>query len=203
MIEAGHFVPVSGIHHFWIAEGNGMRKTILIVVLTMLLQACNAPRVAPPASRTPIPSIPPQPALTLTPTLAAITPSATAILNVTITATAAGSTRPELRCKVLSQSFRNGSRFAPKERFDISWMIRNTGTATWEPGVVELAYAGGTRMYHYQPVPLPHSSPPGDIIALSADMVAPQAPADYNMIWALRRGNEYFCRVNVTIRVGH
>ncbi len=121
--------------------------------------------------------------------------------GLTITATPAGSTRPELACKVLSQSIKNGSRFTPREQFDISWQIRNTGTATWKPGVVELAYGGGTRMYHYQPVPLTHSSPPGDIIALSADMVAPQTPNDYNMIWALKRGSEFFCRMYVVIRV--
>lgn len=80
-------------------------------------------------------------------------------------------------------------------------MVRNTGTATWEPGVVELAYAGGTKMYQYQPVQLPHSSPPGDIISLVADMVAPRTPELYTMIWALRRADEYFCRMAVTIRV--
>ncbi len=177
-----------------------MRKAILIVVLVMLLPACNAPLVAQPGTPTPIPSIPPQLTLTPTPTLAPVTPSATAIPEVTMTATAAP-TGPELRCKVLSQSLKNGSKFAPKERFDISWQIQNTGTATWEPGVVMLAYAGGTKMYGSQPVQLKHSSPPKDIIALSADMMAPQTPNDYNMIWALRRGTEFFCQINVVIRV--
>jgi len=197
----GWFVPVGGVHHFWIAEGNDMRKTMLIVVLVMLLMACNAPFLAQPGTRTPIPSILPQPTLTLTPTLAPITPSATATLEVTITATPKGSTRPELDCKVLSQSVKNGSKFASKERFDISWMVRNIGTATWEPGVVELAYAGGIKMYQYQPVQLTHSSPPGDITTLSADMVAPKTPNKYTMVWALRRGDEYFCKMYVTIRV--
>ncbi len=177
-----------------------MRKTVLIVVLAMLLPACNVPRAAPLATATSIPSTPsPQPTLTFTPT--PLTPSPTATAGVTATATPAGPAGPELACKVLGQSIKNGTKFRPKERFDISFMIRNTGTATWEPGVVELAYAGGTRMFHSQPVPLPHSSPPGDIIALSADMVAPQATADYNMVWALRRGDEYFCKVNVIILV--
>ena len=175
-----------------------MRKTTLIVVLIMLLTACNAPFMAPPATQTPLPSITPQPALTLTPTLAPVTPSATATLQVTITRTPKG---PELDCKVLSQSIPNGSRFTPRERFDISWQIQNTGTATWEPGVVELAYAGGSRLYLSQPVRLPHSSPPGDIIALSADMITPVERADYNMIWALRRGDEFFCQINVVVRV--
>ncbi len=176
-----------------------MRKTILMVLLAMLLPACNAPRLAPVGTATPIPSITPEPSLTFTPTPSPVPPSATTTPGVTVTVTPAGPPRPELDCKVLSQSFRNGSKFKIKARFDISWQIQNTGTATWEPGVVELAYAGGTRMYHFQPVQLKHSSPPGDIVALSADMVAPQAPGDYNMIWALRRGTEYFCKMNVII----
>jgi hypothetical protein len=178
-----------------------MRKTILIAVLAMLLTACNAPFVAQPDTRTPIPSLPPQSTLTLTPTLAPITPSATATLEVNITPTPEGSTRPELDCKVLSQSVKNGSRFASRERFDIGWMVQNTGTATWEPGVVEFAYAGGSKMYQYQPVQLTHSSPPGDITTLFADMVAPKTPNRYTTVWALRRGDEYFCKVNVTIYV--
>ncbi|MGZ6316562.1 MAG: NBR1-Ig-like domain-containing protein [Anaerolineales bacterium] len=178
-----------------------MRKAILIAVLVLLLTACNGPFVALSGTQTPTPSGPPQPTLTLTPTLGPVSPPATATLAVTITATAQASTRPELSCKVLQQSFKNGSRFASKELFDISWTVRNTGTATWEPGVVELAYAGGIKMYRYQPVPLTHSSPPGDITTLSADMVAPRTPNKYTMTWALRRGDEYFCKMSVTISV--
>ena len=195
------FVPAGGAHHFWIAEGNDMRKTVLIVVAVMLLMACNVPFVPQPGARTPFPSTLPQPTLSLTPTLAPITPSATAPPEATNVTTPEGSTLSELDCKVLSQSVKNGSKFASKERFDISWMVRNTGTATWELGVVELAYAGGSKMYQYQPVQLTHSSPPGDITTLSADMVAPKTPDKYTMVWALRRGDEYFCKMNVTIRV--
>ncbi len=176
-----------------------MRKTILVVALAMLATSCSIPLVSQPAAPTPTASITPQPTLTLTPTIAPLTPSATVTLEAT--ATPKGTPRPELRCKVLSQSVKSGSKFASKERFDISWQIQNTGSATWEPGVVELAYAGGTKMFRYQPVPLPHSSPPGDIIALSADMIAPHTPDTYTMFWSLRRGDEYFCRMAVTIKV--
>jgi hypothetical protein len=176
-----------------------MRKTMLILVLAMLPLACNAPLAAQPRTPTPFPSSPPT--LTLTPTIAPITPSATVTLEVTVSPTPPGTPRPELACKVLSQSLKAGSKFAARERFDVSWQIQNAGTATWEPGVVELAYAGGPRMYQYQPVPLTHSSPPKDIIALSADMIAPRTPNVYTMFWALRRGDDYFCRMAVTIKV--
>jgi hypothetical protein len=180
-----------------------MTKAIIIAVLVTLLVACNTPFVAQPATQTPTPSITPQPTLTLTPgpTLIPLTLPVTAMPEVTVAATPQGSTRPELACKVLQQSVKRGSRFASKERFDISWMVKNTGTATWEPGVMELAYAGGSKMYQYQPVPLTHSSPPGDITILKADMVAPRTPDTYTMFWALRRGDEYFCRMSVTIAV--
>ena len=178
-----------------------MSKTMLILVLALLLTACNTPPVAQTATPTPISSIPPQPTLALTPTIASIAASATVTLEVTVAATSKGTTRLELACKVLSQSVKNGTRFAAREGFDISWMVQNTGSATWEPGVVELVYAGGPKMYRYQPVQLPHSSPPGDIIGLSADMVAPRTPNVYTMIWALRRAEDYFCKMAVTIKV--
>jgi hypothetical protein len=182
-----------------------MWKAILIGLLAVLLTACNAPFVARPGTPTPTPSstptIPPLPTPTNTPTLIPLTLPVTAALDVAGTATAKASTRPELDCKVLQQSFQNGSKFVSKGRFDISWAIQNTGTATWEPGVVELAYAGGSKMYQYQPVRLTHSSPPGDIITISAVMVAPHTPDRYSMVWALRRGDEYFCKIKVTISV--
>ena len=178
-----------------------MRKTLLIAVLVILPIACNAPFAAQPGTSSPSPSTSPGPELTLTPSLAPITPSAATTAGVTITATPEGSTGPELDCKVLGQSPKNGSKFASKERFDTSWMVQNTGTATWEPGVVEFAFAGGSKMYQYQPVQLTHSSPPGDITWLYADMVAPKTPNTYTTVWALRRGDQYFCRVSVTIKV--
>jgi hypothetical protein len=152
-----------------------------------------------PITPTPVPSNTPQPTLTLTPTITPL--PATATPELTVSPTPNGTPRPELRCKVLSQSVKPGSKFRSREQFDISWQIQNTGSATWEPGVVELAYAGGTKMFRYQPVPLPHSSPPGDIIALSADMIAPHTPDTYTMFWSLRRADEYFCRMAVTIKV--
>ena len=54
-----------------------MRKAMLIVGLVMLLTACNAPFAAQPGTQTPIPSLPPQPTLTLAPTLAPVSPPAT------------------------------------------------------------------------------------------------------------------------------
>ncbi len=178
-----------------------MRKTALILILASLAAACSIPSVSRTDPPTAIPSATLQPTITLTPTMASPTLSMTPTVQVVVSATAEGTPRPELRCKVLSQSVVSGSKFASKERFDISWQIQNTGSATWEPGIVELAYAGGTKMYRYQPVPLPHSSPPGDIIALSADMIAPHTPDVYTMFWSLRRGDEYFCRLAVTIKV--
>ncbi len=175
-----------------------MWKRMLIAVVVMLLTGCNVQVVAPPATPTPLPSSTPLPTLTLTPTPA---PSATATLEATVTAAPKASNKPELDCKILSQSIPNGSKFTPRERFDISWQIQNTGSATWEPGAVALVYAGGTRMFLSQPVKLPHSSPPGDIIGLSADMITPVERADYNMIWALRRGDEFFCQINVWVKV--
>ena len=180
-----------------------MSKTVLVLALAVLLAACNTPFVAPAPTQTPTPLPSSTPPPTLTPTLTPIplTLPVTATLHVALGLTRAAPSGPELACKVLQQSVKYGTKVASKERFDITWIIQNTGTATWEPGVVELAYAGGSKMYQYQPVPLPHSSPPHDIIALSAVMVAPRTPDRYTMTWALRRGDQYFCPMKVTINV--
>jgi hypothetical protein len=182
-------------------EDDDVRKTLPILMFVVLTMACNAPLLAQLGTPTAIPSTAAQPTPTLAPTLAPSPLPATATVEVTVEATSKAATGPELDCKVLGQSIKNGTKFTARERFDMSWLVQNTGTATWEPGVVEFGYAGGTKMYQYQPVPLKHSSPPGDVTTLYADLLAPKTPNVYTTIWSLRRGDEYFCRVSVTIKV--
>jgi hypothetical protein len=96
---------------------------------------------------------------------------------------------------------KNGTHINPRERFDVGWKVKNTGTATWDPGNTDFMYVGGTRMYQAEVLDLPAVVAPGDTFALSAALLAPKHPGTYMTFWALRRGENRFCRVSVEIIV--
>lgn len=174
--------------------------------LTIFLAGCNvstAPPVAPGS---------PTPASAATETAALITPTETATLTEvpsrtpTMTATITltpflSASAGELDCKVRSQSMKNGTHVGPRERFDVGWKVKNTGTAAWDPGNTDFTYVDGTRMYQAEVLALPTVVEPGDAIALSAALLSPKHPGTYMTVWALRRGDNRFCRVSVEIVV--
>lgn len=83
----------------------------------------------------------------------------------------------------------------------MGWKVTNTGTAGWYPGSVEFTFFGGDKMYQFPRTQLQTGVAPGDTVALVADMVAPKNPNKYTTFWGLRRGNDYFCRVSLSIYV--
>ncbi len=133
-----------------------------------------------------------------------LTPTATSGVSASPTVTLTpflGAAAGDLDCKLLSQSVRNGAHFAPTERFSIGWKVRNSGTLTWDAGSVYFAYFSGSRMDREDLYALPETVDPGNTVALSASMAAPKRPGGYTTTWALRRGDNRFCRVSLTINV--
>ncbi len=84
----------------------------------------------------------------------------------------------------------------------MGWKLKNTGDLAWDPSTVEFGYLGGQRMY-VDPsfTNLQTRVEHLDQVAVFADMVAPKRPGSYTTIWALRQGDDYFCRVSVSIIV--
>jgi hypothetical protein len=138
---------------------------------------------------------------TVTPT-ATEAPTLTPTLTPTITLTPfLGAFPGDLDCKVRSQSMKNGTHIDARTRFDVGWKVINTGTVTWEPGNTDFTYVDGTRMYQAEALPLQTVVAPGDVVALSAALLSPKHPGTYMTVWALRRGENRFCRVSVEIIV--
>jgi len=108
---------------------------------------------------------------------------------------------PELDCKVNWQSPRNRTKVEPRAEFTVRWNVTNTGSAAWDPGVVDLAYSGGTRMYYEPVIPLTQVVAPGEDVTLTVDMKALRDTRSYATSWALRRDDTYFCDLGVRIYV--
>jgi hypothetical protein len=104
-------------------------------------------------------------------------------------------------CILLSQTPSDGSHFDAKESFKVAWKVENTGSQTWDKDSVDFAFSSGTQMYKKQLYDLPADIPVGEYVTLNVPMAAPKSEGTYYTIWSLRRGQNRFCHVNLTIRV--
>lgn len=86
--------------------------------------------------------------------------------------------------------------------FDASWVIKNTGTGTWDKASVDYKHYSGTEMQKYDKAfDLPSTVDPDGTITLVVDMVAPNTAGTYTATWALVNGNTVLCSLPVTIKV--
>jgi photosystem II stability/assembly factor-like uncharacterized protein len=78
----------------------------------------------------------------------------------------------------------DGSSVAPGAAFTKTWRLLNNGTCTWDTSYT-LVSAGGDAMGPSTPVKLPVSVPPGQMLDLSVNLVAPATAGHYKSLWKL------------------
>ena len=69
----------------------------------------------------------------------------------------------------------------PNEGFEMSWVIKNTGTCTWTDAY-NVVFDSGERLTptdSFNPIPLGQSVPPGGEMTFSVPMAAPSKPGNY------------------------
>ena len=177
----------------------------LWALFVLLLSACRSGAVEPTPTVTPDPqAVYSAAALTaearatelaaLTPTLPSATPSLTpqpatptptpgaATSTPTLTLPPGGSDLLEF---VADVTVPDGTNLRPGERFTKTWRVKNAGTSTWTSAYA-LVFASGALMGGPEAVPLALNVPPGAIVDLSVDLVAPADPGSYTGNWLLR-----------------
>jgi hypothetical protein len=168
-------------------------------ILTMVVISCNVSTLLPLTPTTVPPTMTAaQTALPVSPTAM---PSATPLPTDTAMPTPTESVSDQLSCKVLSQSMKNNRHFGPREDFEMGWLVRNNGTAAWDPSSMVFTYFSGTKMYLFSPAHLQTTVNHGDEVALGASLMAPKSSGAYTTVWALRQGTYNFCYVSIRIIV--
>jgi hypothetical protein len=183
-----------------------MRLAFLLSALAFGLAGCSgvynllAPPTATPApSATPAPTA--TPAETATPS-GPISPLAHVTIVLPDVMPTYDLSAPEaFRCRVRVQAVRSGTKFAPRERFDMAWKVDNVGSALWDPDRVQFTHYSGSKLYVSPVSRLQERVDPGATTLLVTDMRAPATPGDYSTTWALRYGSTDFCHVSVSIKV--
>ncbi|HEY3313054.1 MAG TPA: NBR1-Ig-like domain-containing protein [Anaerolineales bacterium] len=105
-------------------------------------------------------------------------------------------------CTLLRQSPGDWILMQPRQSFDVSWTVQNTGNAVWHASATKLEYVGGTKMQtHGDAIGLSNDVGRGGKVKLTVDMEAPKSPGVYSTLWALYSGNTQFCRVTLSLSV--
>jgi hypothetical protein len=91
----------------------------------------------------------------------------------------------DLAAFVADVTFPDGSILAPSEAFLKIWALQNSGTCNWTQSY-SIVFFGGERMGASSVLALTTIVPPGDIVNLAVDMIAPISPGTYQGFWRLR-----------------
>jgi len=139
----------------------------------------------------------PEPTITETFIYVYNTPTAFVIPPATITSTLSNK---DYLCQVLN-SPTDGTIYSPRLDFKVRWRLKNVGRQKWDINSVDFIYDYGDRFHKTSGYDLGKTIEVGYVAELFVDMQAPKDPGTYTTHWALRFGNEKFCKVSLTIGV--
>lgn len=81
----------------------------------------------------------------------------------------------------------DGTVVAPGSSFVKTWAIQNSGTCNWGGGY-NAVLVGGEPFGSGAPIPVSPANP-GDVINVSANLIAPTTPGAHNSVWQLQASN--------------
>ena len=143
------------------------------------------------------------PSATSTSTVIFLVASATDTLTETATFAVGGggTSDDDFACEVLSVTPVNGTTFNGGDAFDVTWQVKNIGQHKWNEGAIRYVFESGVRLHTVGSYELESDVRSGGTASLTAEMEAPNSSGSYTTTWALRRGNESFCQLFLTIHV--
>ena len=148
---------------------------------------------------TPLPTRSPTEVPSLTPTFIFILPTNTVPTPTpTLNPTSSGGTSS---CEVVSQDPEDNTKFSPGADFDAHWVVRNTGSTTWDANSVDYRYASGDKIHQQAVYDLPSNVAAGSKINLGVDMTAPDDAGTYTTRWQVRMAKTTLCTMRLTIIV--
>ncbi len=115
-------------------------------------------------------------------------------------------TKEHYSCSVVDQVPGDGTPFKPGKEINIHWVVKNTGTKTWEP-TWSFSFFQGTNFSTTGSYTLGKQVKRNETIALDLDAVVPHGEARYDtpqviyMKWAIKGEGSRFCTPYVAIKV--
>lgn len=161
--------------------------------------AAALPTSTPTETSTPIPRGTNTPEPTITETFIYVYNTPT-IFVIPPVITVVPSTNKSYLCEVLN-SPKDNEIYSPRLAFKVRWRLKNIGWQSWDRESVDFVYDFGDKFHKTSSYDLDKTVEFGDVAELFVDMLAPKDPGTYTTHWALRMGDEKFCKISFTIGV--
>ncbi|HEX9018953.1 MAG TPA: NBR1-Ig-like domain-containing protein [Anaerolineaceae bacterium] len=111
-------------------------------------------------------------------------------------------TSASYNCSITSVSPTASDKVKAGVDFDGRWVVKNTGTQTWDSASVDYKYFSGTKFQvHGDSFDFTSSVTTGNSITIIVDMLAPTTPGWYYATWGIVRGNQTICALDLTVQV--
>ena len=105
-------------------------------------------------------------------------------------------------CSITSSSPAPTITYTPGSDFDGNWVVKNTGTQTWQQHAVDIKYISGTKFQAKGDLfDLQSDVVSGASYTVIIDMFAPMDPGSYQATWAIIQNSLTICTLNVNITV--
>jgi hypothetical protein len=165
------------------------------VALTVSSHEMQTAEAVPPATDTPLPTA----TEAVTATIEFISDFETDTPEPTITSEPTNTVTPPVSysCDAYGVTPKDHATLDAGSRFDIQWVIVNTGTKSWSAGT-DVAYASGTKMTTTTRVEIPVALGPNERYTVNLDAVAPDQAGTYYMSWVVKGQN---CSPSIIINV--
>jgi hypothetical protein len=85
-------------------------------------------------------------------------------------------------------TYPDGAVVGRSSTFTKTWRIKNTGSCTWTTSY-SIVYVSGEKFSAKNSTPMPTTVSPGESVAISVDLIAPNTPGDYRGNWMLRNSS--------------
>ena len=175
-------------------------------IIAQTVNAASSQTAAAMPSLTPSPTLTPivnteTPIPTATVTVIFILSSPTPLVIPTFTSSGSGTSSDNFACRITRVSPANGTNFNPRDDFDAIWTVRNIGQRNWDRNSIDIFYSSGAKIHKVSGYDLDSNVRVGDSIDVGVDMQAPKDSGTYSTTWVMRRGDNEFCTLNLTIVV--
>ena len=155
----------------------------------------------PTETLTPTPRNTDTPEPTATNTVIFLISSPTASVVPTFTGISNETVKKDYACIPISVNPVNGARFDPRVSFVAIWKVKNNGKKEWDRKEVDYIYQSGDKFHKISGYDLSKSVPVGVATDIVVDMEAPKNPGTYTTYWTLKKGEDEFCKVSLSIVV--
>ncbi|MAT43970.1 MAG: hypothetical protein CL609_16670 [Anaerolineaceae bacterium] len=105
-------------------------------------------------------------------------------------------------CQVALVAPAAGENLSPDSAFETHWRLTNSGSQAWDHNSIDFVFMDGEKLHTSGDIiDLKKNVNPGETIDFFLPIQTPSQIGSFQTAWILKRGNLYFCSLNLSIQV--